>query len=132
MPLPSSALLLLQEDLAFFFTEELQNDDTPESVFLQKNDEIIVRKRRKPARPIRSGFGRDPIREAASAASHFINYVAAAIVASRQVSERLQRVGLLRTELPMLRQSSPCSLIILVSNEQTNKDDGFVLSKPRE
>jgi hypothetical protein len=51
VPLPSSALLLLQEDLAFFFTEELQNDDTPESVFLQKNDEIIVRKRRKPARP---------------------------------------------------------------------------------
>ena len=36
----------IQEDLAFFFTEELQNDDTPESVFLQKNDEIIVRKRR--------------------------------------------------------------------------------------
>uniref|UniRef100_A0A7S2W1Z2 BTB domain-containing protein n=1 Tax=Rhizochromulina marina TaxID=1034831 RepID=A0A7S2W1Z2_9STRA len=39
---------LRKDDLAFFFTEELQNDDTPESVFLQKNDEIIVRKRRKP------------------------------------------------------------------------------------
>ena len=37
-----------QEDLSFFFTEELTNDGTPESVFLQKNDEIIVRKRRKP------------------------------------------------------------------------------------
>lgn len=41
-----------QEDLSFFFTEELQNDDTPETVFLQKNDEIIVRKRRKPAPPV--------------------------------------------------------------------------------
>jgi hypothetical protein len=30
----------------------LQNDDTPESVFLQKNDEIIVRKRRKPLPPV--------------------------------------------------------------------------------
>jgi len=42
---------LRKEDLAFFFTEELQNDDTPETVFLQKNDEIIVRKRRKPVLP---------------------------------------------------------------------------------
>lgn len=40
---------LRKEDLSFFFTEELQNEDTPESVFLQKNDEIIVRKKRKPA-----------------------------------------------------------------------------------
>jgi hypothetical protein len=37
-----------QDDLSFFFTEELTNDGTPESVFLQKNDEIIVRKRRQP------------------------------------------------------------------------------------
>ena len=44
--------ILTQEDLSFFFTEELQNDDTPESVFLQKNDEIIVRKRRKPVPPV--------------------------------------------------------------------------------
>jgi len=43
---------LRKEDLSFFFTEELQNDDTPESVFLQKNDEIIVRKRRKPLPPV--------------------------------------------------------------------------------
>merc|ERR1719453_1938260 len=42
---------LRKEDLAFFFTEELHNDDTPETVFLQKNDEIIVRKRRKPVQP---------------------------------------------------------------------------------
>lgn len=41
----------LQEDLSFFFCEELQNDDTPESVFLQKNDEIVVRKRKAPPPP---------------------------------------------------------------------------------
>lgn len=42
---------LRKEDLSFFFCEELQNDDTPESVFLQKNDEIVVRKRRNPPPP---------------------------------------------------------------------------------
>ncbi len=42
---------LRKDDLAFYFTEELQNEDTPESVFLQKNDEIVVRKRRKPVAP---------------------------------------------------------------------------------
>mmetsp|Transcript_7998 Transcript_7998/g.10633 ORF Transcript_7998/g.10633 Transcript_7998/m.10633 type:complete len:320 (+) Transcript_7998:57-1016(+) len=42
---------LRKEDLAYYFTEELQNDDTPESVYLQRNDEIIVRKRRPPKPP---------------------------------------------------------------------------------
>jgi len=42
---------LRKDDLAFYFTEELHNEDTPESVFLQKNDEIVVRKRRKPVAP---------------------------------------------------------------------------------
>ncbi len=42
---------IFQEDLSFYFTEELQNEDTPETVFLQKNDEIVVRKRRKPTPP---------------------------------------------------------------------------------
>jgi len=42
---------LKKDDLAFFFTEELQNEDTPETVFVQKNDEIIVRRRRKPVPP---------------------------------------------------------------------------------
>lgn len=37
-----------QEELSFYFTEELSNDGTPETVYLQKNDEIIVRRRRKP------------------------------------------------------------------------------------
>jgi hypothetical protein len=41
-----------QEELAFYFTEELTNDGTPENVYLQKNDEIIVRRRRKPL-PVR-------------------------------------------------------------------------------
>eukprot|EP00639_Heterosigma_akashiwo_P029124 CAMPEP_0194687990 /NCGR_PEP_ID=MMETSP0295-20121207/16627_1 /TAXON_ID=39354 /ORGANISM="Heterosigma akashiwo, Strain CCMP2393" /LENGTH=316 /DNA_ID=CAMNT_0039576511 /DNA_START=194 /DNA_END=1140 /DNA_ORIENTATION=+ len=42
---------LRKEDLAYYFTEELENDDTPESVFLQRNDEIIVRKKRPPKPP---------------------------------------------------------------------------------
>jgi len=42
---------LKKEDLAYYFTEELQNDDTPETVYLQRNDEIIVRRRRPPKPP---------------------------------------------------------------------------------
>mmetsp|Transcript_2667 Transcript_2667/g.3645 ORF Transcript_2667/g.3645 Transcript_2667/m.3645 type:complete len:349 (-) Transcript_2667:230-1276(-) len=38
---------LRKEDLAYYFTEPLQNEDTPESVFLQARDEVIVRKRKK-------------------------------------------------------------------------------------
>ncbi|KAG5185888.1 BTB/POZ protein [Tribonema minus] len=37
---------LRKEDLAYYFTEALQNEDTPESIFLQPRDEVIVRKRR--------------------------------------------------------------------------------------
>lgn len=37
---------LRKEDLEYCFTELLQNDDTPESVFLQARDEVIVRRRR--------------------------------------------------------------------------------------
>lgn len=37
---------LRKEDLVYYFTEELQPDDTPASVHLQKNDEIIVCKRK--------------------------------------------------------------------------------------
>ena len=51
LPFSLRTIACHQEDLSFFFTEELTNDDTPESVFLQKNDEIIVRKRRKPLPP---------------------------------------------------------------------------------
>ncbi|CAM9612712.1 unnamed protein product [Chrysoparadoxa australica] len=37
---------LKKDDLTYYFTEELQNEDTPESVFLQTRDEIVVKKKR--------------------------------------------------------------------------------------
>uniref|UniRef100_A0A6U4KVI1 BTB domain-containing protein n=1 Tax=Phaeomonas parva TaxID=124430 RepID=A0A6U4KVI1_9STRA len=37
---------LRKDDLVYYFTEQLQPDDTPASVHLLKNDEIIVRKKR--------------------------------------------------------------------------------------
>ncbi|CAM9520289.1 unnamed protein product, partial [Choristocarpus tenellus] len=37
---------LRKDDLAYYFTEELQNEDTPETVFLLVRDEIVVRRRR--------------------------------------------------------------------------------------
>jgi len=37
---------LRKEELIFTFTEELLPDDSPASVHLQKNDEILVRKRK--------------------------------------------------------------------------------------
>ncbi|KAG5185475.1 BTB/POZ protein [Tribonema minus] len=37
---------LKKEDLTYFFTEGLRNEDTPESVYLQARDEIIVKRRR--------------------------------------------------------------------------------------
>mmetsp|Transcript_20304 Transcript_20304/g.30010 ORF Transcript_20304/g.30010 Transcript_20304/m.30010 type:complete len:345 (+) Transcript_20304:128-1162(+) len=37
---------LRKEDLTYSFTGPLQDEDTPESVFLQQRDEVIVRKRR--------------------------------------------------------------------------------------
>ncbi|CAM9256028.1 unnamed protein product [Ascophyllum nodosum] len=37
---------LRKDDLAYYFTEELQNEDTPETVFLLVRDEIVVRRRK--------------------------------------------------------------------------------------
>jgi len=46
-----------KEELVFYFTEELQNEDTPETVHMQRNDEIIVRTRKtaKPLPPVFTG-----------------------------------------------------------------------------
>ena len=37
---------LKKENLEYFFVSELQNDDTPETVMLQRGDVIMVRKKR--------------------------------------------------------------------------------------
>ena len=42
---------LRKDDLEYYFVNPLENDDTPESVQLQRSDVIIVRKRRKPEPP---------------------------------------------------------------------------------
>jgi len=39
---------LRKDDLEYYFVNPLENEDTPESVQLQRSDTIIVRKRRKP------------------------------------------------------------------------------------
>jgi len=42
---------LRKDDLEYYFVNPLENDDTPESVQLQRSDTIMVRKRRKPEPP---------------------------------------------------------------------------------
>mmetsp|Transcript_11898 Transcript_11898/g.28496 ORF Transcript_11898/g.28496 Transcript_11898/m.28496 type:complete len:367 (+) Transcript_11898:52-1152(+) len=42
---------LRKEDLEYYFVNPLENEDTPESVQLQRGDTIMVRKRRKPEPP---------------------------------------------------------------------------------
>lgn len=42
---------LRKDDLEYYFVNPLENEDTPESVQLQRGDTIIVRKRRKPEPP---------------------------------------------------------------------------------
>ncbi|CAM9145278.1 unnamed protein product [Discosporangium mesarthrocarpum] len=42
---------LRKDDLAYYFTEELQNEDTPETVFLLVRDEIVVRRRKSKTEP---------------------------------------------------------------------------------
>lgn len=42
---------LRKDDLEYYFVNQLENDDTPESVQLQRGDTIMVRKRRKPEPP---------------------------------------------------------------------------------
>lgn len=42
---------LRKEDLEYYFVNLLENEDTPESVQLQRGDTIMVRKRRQPAIP---------------------------------------------------------------------------------
>lgn len=42
---------LRKDDLEYYFVNALENEDTPESVQLQRGDTIMVRKRRKPEQP---------------------------------------------------------------------------------
>ena len=42
---------LRKDDLEYYFVNPLENDDTPESVQLQRSDTIMVRKRRKAELP---------------------------------------------------------------------------------
>lgn len=42
---------LRKDDLEYYFVNALENEDTPESVHLQRGDTIMVRKRRKPEPP---------------------------------------------------------------------------------
>ncbi|KAL3910399.1 MAG: hypothetical protein SGILL_007704, partial [Bacillariaceae sp.] len=42
---------LRKDDLEYYFVNPLENEDTPESVQLQRGDTIMVRKRRKPEPP---------------------------------------------------------------------------------
>jgi len=42
---------LRKDDLEYYFVNPLENEDTPESVQLQRSDTIMVRKRRKPETP---------------------------------------------------------------------------------
>lgn len=42
---------LRKDDLEYYFVNPLENEDTPESVHLQRGDTIMVRKRRKPEGP---------------------------------------------------------------------------------
>jgi len=42
---------LRKDDLEYYFVNPLENEDTPESVQLQRSDTIMVRKRRKPEPP---------------------------------------------------------------------------------
>jgi len=42
---------LRKDDLEYYFVNPLENEDTPESVHLQRGDTIMVRKRRKPEPP---------------------------------------------------------------------------------
>eukprot|EP00567_Pseudictyota_dubia_P000530 CAMPEP_0197464576 /NCGR_PEP_ID=MMETSP1175-20131217/64094_1 /TAXON_ID=1003142 /ORGANISM="Triceratium dubium, Strain CCMP147" /LENGTH=532 /DNA_ID=CAMNT_0043000557 /DNA_START=75 /DNA_END=1671 /DNA_ORIENTATION=- len=42
---------LRKDDLEYYFVNPLENEDTPESVHLQRGDTIMVRKRRKPEMP---------------------------------------------------------------------------------
>lgn len=42
---------LRKDDLEYYFVSSLENEDTPESVQLQRGDTIMVRKRRKPELP---------------------------------------------------------------------------------
>jgi speckle-type POZ protein len=42
---------LRKDDLEYYFVNPLENEDTPESVQLQRGDTIMVRKRRKPEAP---------------------------------------------------------------------------------
>jgi speckle-type POZ protein len=42
---------LRKDDLEYYFVNQLENEDTPESVQLQRGDTIMVRKRRKPEPP---------------------------------------------------------------------------------
>ena len=42
---------LRKDDLEYYFVNPLENEDTPESVQLQRGDIIMVRKRRKPEPP---------------------------------------------------------------------------------
>lgn len=43
---------LRKDDLEYYFVNSLDNDDTPESVQLQRADTIMVRKRRRPDTPV--------------------------------------------------------------------------------
>ena len=42
---------LRKDDLEYYFVNLLENEDTPESVQLQRGDTIMVRKKRKPEAP---------------------------------------------------------------------------------
>mmetsp|Transcript_39186 Transcript_39186/g.55142 ORF Transcript_39186/g.55142 Transcript_39186/m.55142 type:complete len:360 (-) Transcript_39186:631-1710(-) len=42
---------LRKDDLEYYFVNPLENEDTPETVQLQRGDTIMVRKRRKPVQP---------------------------------------------------------------------------------
>lgn len=42
---------LRKDDLEYYFVNTLENEDTPESVQLQRGDIIMVRKKRKPDPP---------------------------------------------------------------------------------
>jgi len=54
---------LRKDDLEYYFVNPLENEDTPESVQLQRGDTIMVRKRRKPEPPEEAADDEEFIRD---------------------------------------------------------------------
>ncbi|KAM3568134.1 hypothetical protein VYU27_009738, partial [Nannochloropsis oceanica] len=77
-----------KDTLVFFFTEELQNDDTPESVHMQRNDEIVVRTRKAPKSNI-------PICADSTYFSHFRS-----LLFDREDADMVFVVGLAKDQVP--------------------------------